>query len=312
MLSWLFPSRNNDINFAVRDNLIDTENITSHLYRASNRKYFDRENYPIPKMIYSPIWFSLNRESVDFYVRTYNRDGKHHDDEVIVLKYQLKPNYKILKMRNENENGQIDKELMKIIVDHVIYKIRNDKDKIKNIINKIKENVNLKYLTHDEYTQNILNDEEILNRVLNTFKGIYSNKRTNMKFIDELLFQEIINEMMHLNLIETCNIVGFWNGFTINDSPDPTPQEIILINNRMRDCLIPMDKKRKLYNEIESNQIEGNQIEGNQTEGNQIEGNERENKRKRQRGGKKIKKSKKNIKNLKKIKKSIKNYKNKK
>ena len=294
------PEQNDDefIN-AVVNNLIDTENINLNLYRASNRKYFDVENYPIPKMVDSPIWFALNRESVDFYMRTYDRKTKNFEDEIIVNEYQLRPNYKILKIKDENKNGQMDQELMKIIVDHVVYKIRNDEDKIKNIINKIKEDGNFKYLTHDENTQNILNDESILNNILNTFKGIYSDKRTNMKLIDELLFQEIINEMIRLNLIERYHIVGFWNGFTMNASPDPTPQEIIIINNKMKECLIPIDKKRKIYNINNKNN----------------ENDERENKRKRQRGGKKniknIKnKSKKFIKFIKNKSKKIKNLKN--
>jgi hypothetical protein len=291
MFSWLFTSRNNDDNFinAIINNLIDTEDIRLNIYRASNRKYFDVQHYPIPKMPYSPIWFSLKKEDVESYVKTYDRNTKNPDDEVIFLEYEFRPNYKILKIRNDD--GQLNKELMKILVDHVVDKIKNDEDKKINILNQLKSDIKFKHWTYDQYSENLFSDTEIIKNVLNTFKGIYSNQRTSEKIIDELLFQEIINEMMRLNLIERYELVGFWNGFTVNDSPEPTPEEIIIIGNRMRDCLVPIvdlitiDKKRE----------------------REINSYERQNKRTRRIGGKKskkynLKKSKKY--NLKKSKKS--------
>lgn len=238
--SWFSSTSQNNDTFinAILDNLIDSENIPSHLYRASNRKYFDSEKYPMPKMAYSPIWFSLNAESVNFYARTYNKKSTKLEDEIIFFEYQLMPSYKILKIRNDDNS--LNEELMKIIVDHIINKIKNDGNKMTNIINKLISNDKYKYLTHDEIEKNILNDSEIINKITNVFKGIYKNERTNDKFIDELLFQEIINEMMHLNIVERYNVVGFWNGYTMNESPDPTPEEIIIIANRMRECLTPI------------------------------------------------------------------------
>ena len=128
--SWFSSSSQNDDKFinAVKDNLIDTENIKIPLYRSSKRQYFDSENYPIPKMVYSPIWFALNKDDVIFYMKTYETTKTSSG---IIVEYNLNPNYKILNLRKENR--ELDKQIMKILVDHVIDKIRNDNDKIRNI-----------------------------------------------------------------------------------------------------------------------------------------------------------------------------------
>ena len=246
MLSWLWGSsrlQNIDDKFinAIISNLIDTQDVQSNLYRVSDKQYFDDEKYPIPKMQYSPIWFSLDESSTKMY-------KGFRDQDKIVLEYNFKPNYKILKMRNDNV--EMNKPLMKIIVDYVINKILNDEDKIQNIIDKIKNNDTVAPLTGTNSVgvngreRIIFSDDEIINRVLNIFEGIYGDDRTGYKFIDELLFQEIINQMMRLNLIERYNIVGFWNGRTQSFAEYPTPEEIIIIANRMRECLTPVIKEQ--------------------------------------------------------------------
>jgi hypothetical protein len=244
---WCQPSSQSENKIfidAITENLIDTKNVVEQgvklpLYRASKIKYFDRNDYyPISKIDeysygYAPIWFALSKQSVIFYARTYGRNSPVYEDNIIILEYKLKPNRKILKIRNEY--GQINNNLMKIIVDHVINKIINDKTGIKknNIIDKIKKSDDFIHLRES-------NDSIILNEIFNIFRGIYTNNRTGIKLVDELLFQEIINEMICLNLIETFNIVGFWIGFTLIDGPDPIEQEIIIIDNQMRDCLKPL------------------------------------------------------------------------
>ena len=204
MFSWFFQSKknNDENNFtkAIIDNLINTENIPSNLFRAS--AYFDVKNYPIPKKPYSPIWFSLYRNDVKGYANTYkvdtenpqntyDRDTENPKKKIIIVEYIIiNPNYKIVNIRNDD--NQINKPLMKIIVDYVVDKIRNDENKKKIILDTLKSKKKYNYLIHDEYSQNILSDTEIINRVLNIFKGIYSDNRTNEKILDELLFQEII------------------------------------------------------------------------------------------------------------------------
>lgn len=304
MWSWLFSSSgSNDDLFinAVKDNLIDTENIKKILYRASEKKYFDRNLYPIPKMVYSPVWFSLNEEDVIFYIK--NHDAKL--SSIMSIEYNFKPNYKILNLQREDR--RLNREIMKILVDHVISKIENDNIKKQNISNKIKENDSVKNLLYDEVSGNILSDENIVSVVLNEFRGIYKDERTNYKLIDELLFQEIINEMMRLNLVERYNIVGFWNGFSLIKfrDDDVIPEEIVIIGNRMRECLEPINNLMNNSNDelISEEKINIKRRTVGQTQEEKIQGNIKSKQSKRNKkmselrssniiGGKKYKKNK--------------------
>ena len=234
-LFWPFSTRsqNNEgegaFIHAITSNLIDTESITKSLYRTSEKQYFDEEFYPRPKpnTNYSPIWFSLNEQDCLFYMKTHTSKL----NSMILVNYSVKPDYKILNLRQEN--NQLNLEVMQILVDHVINVIQKDNIKSTNIINKMKTDNTVKGLIANK------NDTAILQDLLDRFKGIYQNTRTNYKLIDELLFQEIINEMIRLNLVKDLNIIGFWNGFSLipyhND--DVIPEEIVIIANRMRECL---------------------------------------------------------------------------
>lgn len=257
MLSWFFSSsslNNSEFTNAIVNNLIDTQDIINPLYRVSIRKYFDQEYYPIPKTVNSPIWFTLNVNDVISYLRQYKQirtatfeninpqldeygiyysSNSDNENDNVIVKYNLNPNYKILKLRLDNR--EMDKQTIKIIVEYIIDKIKNDSSKTAHLISRAKENEEIQ--PHLERND----DTYILNYIFNEFKGIYNDKRTAVKFIDELLFQELVEQMEILNLIERYNIVGFWNGFSyINMSDEVIPEELVIISSRMKECLSPM------------------------------------------------------------------------
>lgn len=250
LFSWVYSG--NDINFtnAIVENLIDTENIQTHLYRTSESKHFDMKNYPIPKPIptnhvqISPIWFSLNREEAEKYKRTFEElEENSHENKFIILEYFVKSGYKLLNLKKSD--GEINNSLLQILVDYVINQLKNNTDKINYFIDRCKEE-EFKYLSKYNY-----NDAK--NHIFELFRNVYTENR-NSRLIDELVFKEIISEMDNKNLIRTHNIVGFWNGYTmiVGAFSDIIPEEIIIMSSRMEECLIPMVENSQKMEEEEN------------------------------------------------------------
>lgn len=281
MFSWFFSSPDkltNDDKFinAIQEHLIDTQDIQLSLYRASRIKYFDSEHYPISKNINSPIWFTVKIYDVVNYFNNYytthmpicmenvipniEKNGyyilniSNNENNPKIIKYNLNPGYKILNLRLAN--GSIDSKTIKIIADYAIDKIRNDDSKKQYIIDRAKKDEELML---DIETGQKNNDVFILNNVIKHFEKIYNDDRTGIRLADELLFEEIIFQMVRLNLVQRFNIVGFWNGYSnIFEGRDPVPEEMIIINSRMRECLTPMVKT---VDPIQVNPIQVNPVQ---------------------------------------------------